>query len=608
MLSEASVNGVKDASPEKVNEFVQQIKDWDAAGEAELAPELSVLHEQSLYLERLGRVCKLQQAIAEALFDNDTAENHAIQKALYRQEFSTLLDNIIGAYGDYLEERGGVYKDGVLLSFKDNPRAKEEEQTRFSEKVTAEFQVYSQWSVPESRETALKSLEVAKRIAQKASDQLARLSDSHIALVSPLLETRQVYEKLIRPVSRDSLPSEQNIFYQLCIEGDLEGLQEKLIEIQFDKKDKKSAPMTPPWGRRSVQASKTFKTILEEQAPYALHNACAAGQLPIVRFLIENGIQQVPDSNGLYPFHYAVMDVSKVNEIDLLEHLKSMGANINQVTSNGQTPLDLAIFYQHDIFVSWLCLHDVAINGLRNGHKPCLQPPLHNAIKIDNARIVLLLLHNGANLFQKDKKGHSPLLAAFLNQSFASASVFFDKGIFFSGEDRQHLEQWIPKRPFGDPLAKLAQAMIDHNEKTVSSFMALIAEHVETVQGCSQPLNHREPEEWSDAENPVLVASAKRPMLLSSTGSSTASSTQSPLLQRRVEELAILEKGGSPSLSCGESLTPYFKRAQRQRRDKLTIQRVLSTPQEGCQDGTEYESAGSTTPSPDYVPRRRGKT
>ncbi len=137
----------------------------------------------------------------------------------------------------------------------------------------------------------------------------------------------------------------------------------------------------------------------------------------------------------LAPVHTA----AEIGDIESIIRLRAHGANLNQKTQTGDTPLSYAIMYEQIEFVQYLIKHGVSIHQ-KNSHG---ETAIFDAVRTGNADLVTLLIANGAVLTEPNPNSQTPLaLAAAMGKiDIVKIIVEKNKGIFKKN-----------KNPLADPL------------------------------------------------------------------------------------------------------------------------------------------------------------
>lgn len=132
----------------------------------------------------------------------------------------------------------------------------------------------------------------------------------------------------------------------------------------------------------------TLNTIHESSA---FHLACLNGHDTVLKELLLNNYEMKSNSKGYHPIHYA--SVSRRGSF-CLEHLISLGIDVNMKSNDGKTPLHItALHYSHSCAQNLIC-SGAKVNEIDNNGNT----PLHIASKIGDDIMVSLLLDYSASI------------------------------------------------------------------------------------------------------------------------------------------------------------------------------------------------------------------
>ena len=93
------------------------------------------------------------------------------------------------------------------------------------------------------------------------------------------------------------------------------------------------------------------------------------------------------------------------NEEAITKYLDE-GADINATRADGQTPLNLAVFWRHEAAVKQLLDQGANVNSVNGATR---ETPLHTAAFVVDAGLAKLLLDRKANLYAKNSSGQKPI-------------------------------------------------------------------------------------------------------------------------------------------------------------------------------------------------------
>ena len=124
------------------------------------------------------------------------------------------------------------------------------------------------------------------------------------------------------------------------------------------------------------------------------------------------GIVNTKDENGILPLFLAIYVASYSDRWDIVAFLINNGADLDITDKQGNTPLNLVIYWGKTNIAMLLVDNGADPNGRgRNGFTP-----LHEAIHGNHLKIAEYLIDNGADKHAKTRSGLEPLeLAIYLN-------------------------------------------------------------------------------------------------------------------------------------------------------------------------------------------------
>lgn len=137
----------------------------------------------------------------------------------------------------------------------------------------------------------------------------------------------------------------------------------------------------------------------------ALHVAANSGYGDIVELLLDSGADvNAHDRGGWTPLHSAL---SGDLEMTVLESLVARGANVEEPTPTGFTPLHFLAWRGNIAGLRLLFAHGAEVDA---GKGTChTGTPLHQASKHGHVEAIKLLLSKGATVDSKDQYGRTPL-------------------------------------------------------------------------------------------------------------------------------------------------------------------------------------------------------
>jgi uncharacterized protein YfcZ (UPF0381/DUF406 family)/DNA-binding phage protein len=387
---------------------------------------ITPLQEKREYLSRKSEMLSLQLQYLKNYEEQDLiAERVAEWQKNYQESVENLIQHFISDYKNLVAARDAIYRDGVLVSVSSR-EAKAKEVAQFEAKLRqTELLDYMHWQLPTSKKQAGEDYLLKEAEKNEALSQYEVLIDAQTRSVEQFYEEKAAADSPLKAIGtqlqdvlRTSEP--ENIIYTLCKQNNVAALKQ-----QFPRKIKP-------------------KDYLEQHAPRALHVACEANQLPIVRYLIEEiGLSQMPDNEGYYPLHRAVTYVhaepsTYSNTIALLEYLHEQGAGIDVSGPYHRSPLHTATLYGCLPGVTWLIAAGADINRTEKGRFQA-NTPLHNAAFAGHEPVVELLLLKGANPRLLNKSGVTALMEGILEGQLAVTQVFWQQGVWLSANDYEQL-------------------------------------------------------------------------------------------------------------------------------------------------------------------------
>ena len=160
-----------------------------------------------------------------------------------------------------------------------------------------------------------------------------------------------------------------------------------------------------------------------------LHLAVREGNVEIINYLVSMGANiNIQDLNDETPLHTAV----NIGNLDTVIQLVVNGADINIKDSIGNTPLHDAVENEQIQIAEYLISQQAAINTQNNEH----QSPLFEAVASDKIEMSKLLIFRGANVNTKDEERKSPLHAAVINKNIEIVKYLTMKGANVNAKDK----------------------------------------------------------------------------------------------------------------------------------------------------------------------------
>ncbi|KAL7302491.1 hypothetical protein TKK_0005135 [Trichogramma kaykai] len=138
-----------------------------------------------------------------------------------------------------------------------------------------------------------------------------------------------------------------------------------------------------------------------------LHLAIRNNSHLMVQLLLQRGANvhaECSEERLLRPIHMAVHN----GNFELVVTLVQNGADVNHCTQLDETPLNIAVAFEHEAIAQYLVKKGANVHNEKDD-----QMLLHMAVKVQNPRIIKLLLENGVNInIYSDADGWTPLHCA----------------------------------------------------------------------------------------------------------------------------------------------------------------------------------------------------
>lgn len=172
------------------------------------------------------------------------------------------------------------------------------------------------------------------------------------------------------------------------------------------------------------------ETALTREA--RLEQAIKAGQLEEVRGLIADGADiNQPSESGVSPLHVAVIN----NQDDIAEVLVLAGANVNVPdASTGASPLHLSALYGRTKIATLLIRKGANVNANMKFNIS----PLLVAAQFNHPELIELLLQHKADIHHMDQDGFTALHLAAQNGDDITAKLLLKHGANPQARDKSH--------------------------------------------------------------------------------------------------------------------------------------------------------------------------
>lgn len=172
--------------------------------------------------------------------------------------------------------------------------------------------------------------------------------------------------------------------------------------------------------------SLTIQSIIAQES---IHNACKAGDLDSVKKLlnIHPEYLRLKDKNGLTPLHYA-----STKSLETVAYLIEKGANVNEKSNNGSTPLYTSARFGKTEIARYLLEHNADVNSPSEGGSV-----LHQAVYRSPHELVELLLSYKIDLSMKDSEGQTALHVACIWNAHEILPLLIEAGADLNMKDRK---------------------------------------------------------------------------------------------------------------------------------------------------------------------------
>ena len=276
------------------------------------------------------------------------------QHKAYQDRIVQCAQGIIEDYKAVLSNRMTVFVEDTFIIYPQSQALIDQELARFSAALYNPVVAHYQSFIFPQTEALLRDC-----LAQTQADflEIQKQYDRFLDAQPVALEQNDYFQSntqekinLLKAQYLELLPSDvSSMIYTWCGRGNLQTLAQHL-------QDNTESPFH-------------VSAYLKHHAPEALHRACAANQLIMVKQLLNDGVKPIPDRYAYPPIHYAVLSVHE-NTIPILEAL-----------------------YQQD---PQMIVHT----------GPRRQFPLHTAAASGNVYAVMWLLHRAASINVQDAEGN----------------------------------------------------------------------------------------------------------------------------------------------------------------------------------------------------------
>jgi ankyrin repeat protein len=159
-------------------------------------------------------------------------------------------------------------------------------------------------------------------------------------------------------------------------------------------------------------ANPNVKSVSEYHNTTPLQYAITLGYFADCALLVEKGA--IVDEKGYNPLHTLVIHH---DNLPFFKYLVNKGANLHELTWNGDTILHLAACFHHTDLCKYLLKLGMNVNAKNNDGNTVL----HEALRKYNMTLYLLLKSHGANIHALNNEGQTPLhIAGKVGASYAT--------------------------------------------------------------------------------------------------------------------------------------------------------------------------------------------
>lgn len=342
----------------------------------------------------------------------------------YQKRIAFCLENtVLEGYNERLKSREEIFEDGKFISLTREVRA-----TRlasFKEEVLREMQEYCIFPDVNAGNIA----EIIRSLQQemkRIEGELGRLVEQKVDLTrnlyhKPIEEANKRFQD-IHHMEQAKLKEAEMSLASKCEKGDLAAIKAELEHL------------TPK--KRAAYFAQSYKS-----GCYPLHIACSNGQVNVVEYLLAMGaeVNQL-DMNGSLPIHHAATNKEET-AIPILNALKAHGADLNAGDRHGRTILHISCNYNSILVAQGLLslATGLALIDKQTKETRFCQTALHVAASKGHHELVHLLLRHGANPKLVNIAGQTAIMDAAICNHGLVVQAFLDFGVWFDLEQRKIL-------------------------------------------------------------------------------------------------------------------------------------------------------------------------
>jgi len=231
-------------------------------------------------------------------------------------------------------------------------------------------------------------VKVAGRRPEAASPLYLAVESGHAETVQALLRLK-------------ADPDEATMFVRTAMDTALDGGYLPVVEVLFKREGARSSP-------------------LSERGNHYFMRRCTAGDLPMVRFFIEQGMNAKFEQDG----HLPLVEAAVCGSPELAQLLLANGAQLNAVDELERSALMMACITGNTAYARVLVEAGATLTDVH----PQAGTLLHAAVRSGKVELVELLLTAGASVSAVDKRGLTPLDYGLVTESWDTVAKLVAKG------------------------------------------------------------------------------------------------------------------------------------------------------------------------------------
>jgi ankyrin repeat protein len=352
----------------------------------------------------------------------------------YQEQLRLLKDKMAEDYLSDINQRQSYLKKDRLVELDATKRAALLKE--FQQQLEQEMQEYQQFKFTANMNGVHEQ--------QRLDAEIKRCIQLYVALKEQKTQTTEAAEdrriflgekrRQLQYAQPSLLDNPHWNFLKACEEGEINQVK-SILEAQ-SKKDKQ-----------------VFINQTGSEERNGLHLACGHSHFIIMKYLLQQGANPcLPDSEGYYPLHYAVIKNQHCtpNLLEVLLHalsenkIKKTDA-INVKGPYGRTPLHTAALFGNLRAVKWLVEQGAEVNVVEI--RGAEHTPLHNAAYKGYAEVVRYLLEHGANPLLLNAGQETALFEALFEGREVVAQVFRARNFWLTPTEQAQLQKQLEYRP-----------------------------------------------------------------------------------------------------------------------------------------------------------------